>query len=83
MAGGSFVSEMGVQYSELGRAQSLITETLKLEELYETLDRGLRIPQDEVSGKTSSGTLDGAAFKLYDIWFTDLTQDFAGLWLEG
>ena len=60
---------MGGQYAELGRAHSLITETLKLEEtrFKETLDRGLRILQDEVSGKASSGTLDGAtAFKLYD-----------------
>ena len=77
----ALVSEMGVQYSELGRAQSLITETLKLEEtrFKETLDRGLRILQDEVSGKTSSGTLDGAtAFKLYDTYGfpLDLTQDF-------
>ena len=77
----ALVSEMGVQYSELGRAQSLITETLKLEEtrFKETLDRGLRILQDEISGITSSGTLDGAtAFKLYDTYGfpLDLTQDF-------
>ncbi len=77
----ALLSEMGGQYSELGRAQSLITETLKLEEtrFKETLDRGLRILQDEVSGKASSGTLDGAtAFKLYDTYGfpLDLTQDF-------
>ena len=77
----ALVSEMGGQYAELGRAQSLITETLKLEEtrFKETLDRGLRILQDEVSGKASSGTLDGAtAFKLYDTYGfpLDLTQDF-------
>ena len=77
----ALVSEMGGQYAELGRAQSLITETLKLEEtrFKETLDRGLRILQDEVSGKASSGTLDGAtAFKLYDTYGfpLDLTEDF-------
>jgi len=77
----ALVSEMGGQYAELGRAQSLITETLKLEEtrFKETLDRGLRILQDEVAGKASSGTLDGAtAFKLYDTYGfpLDLTQDF-------
>ena len=77
----ALISEMGGQYVELGRAQSLITETLKLEEtrFKETLDRGLRILQDEVSGKASSGTLDGAtAFKLYDTFGfpLDLTQDF-------
>jgi len=75
------VSEMGAQYAELGRAQSLITETLKLEEtrFKETLDRGMRILQDEVAGKASAGTLDGAtAFKLYDTYGfpLDLTQDF-------
>ena len=77
----ALVSEMGGQYAELGRARSLITETLKLEEtrFKETLDRGLRILQDEVAGKASSGTLDGAtAFKLYDTYGfpLDLTQDF-------
>ena len=77
----ALVSEMGGQYAELGRAQSLISETLKLEEtrFKETLDRGLRILQDEVSAKASSGTLDGAtAFKLYDTYGfpLDLTQDF-------
>jgi len=77
----ALVSEMGGQYAELGRAQPLITETLKLEEtrFKETLGRGLRILQDEVAGKASAGTLDGAtAFKLYDTFGfpLDLTQDF-------
>ena len=77
----ALVLEMGGQYSELGRAQPLITETLKLEEtrFKETLDRGLRILEDEVSDKASFGTLDGAkAFKLYDTYGfpLDLTQDF-------
>ena len=77
----ALISEMGTQYGELGRAQSLITETLKLEEtrFKETLDRGLRILHEEVSDKSSGGTLDGAtAFKLYDTFGfpLDLTQDF-------
>ena len=77
----ALVAEMGAQYGELGRAQSLITETLRLEEtrFKETLGRGLRILNDEVSGKASGGTLDGAtAFKLYDTFGfpLDLTQDF-------
>ncbi len=77
----ALVAEMGEQYSELRRAQSLITETLKLEEFRfkETLGRGLRILNDEVSGKTSGGTLAGdTAFKLYDTFGfpLDLTQDF-------
>ncbi len=77
----ALVAEMGAHYQELGRAQPLITETLKLEEtrFKETLDRGLRILNDEVAGKPSGGTLDGAtAFKLYDTFGfpLDLTQDF-------
>ena len=77
----TLVAEMGAQYSELGRAQSLITETLKLEEIRfkETLGRGLRILNETVAGKSPGGTLDGAtAFKLYDTYGfpLDLTQDF-------
>ena len=77
----TLVAEMGAHYGELNRAQSLITETLKLEEtrFKETLGRGLRILNDEVSGKSSGGTLDGlTAFKLYDTFGfpLDLTQDF-------
>ena len=77
----TLVAEMGAQFGELGRAQSLIAETLKLEEVRfkETLGRGLRILNDEVAGKSSCGTLDGAmAFKLYDTFGfpLDLTQDF-------
>ena len=77
----ALVSEMGAHYPELGRAQPLISETLKLEEtrFKETLGRGLRILNDEVAGKAAGGTLDGAtAFKLYDTYGfpLDLTQDF-------
>ena len=77
----ALVAEMGGHYPELGRAQALITETLKLEEgrFKETLGRGLRILNDEVAGKASGGVLDGkTAFKLYDTFGfpLDLTQDF-------
>ena len=77
----TLVAEMGAQYGELGRAQSLIIETLKLEEtrFKESLGRGLRILNDELAGKAAGGTLDGAtAFKLYDTFGfpLDLTQDF-------
>jgi alanyl-tRNA synthetase len=77
----ALLAEMGAQYGELGRAQSLITETLKLEEtrFKETLGRGLRILQDEVAGKAAGGILAGqTAFKLYDTYGfpLDLTQDF-------
>ncbi|MBT6416644.1 alanine--tRNA ligase [Candidatus Puniceispirillum sp.] len=77
----ALVAEMGGHYPELGRAQALISETLKLEEgrFKETLGRGLRILNDEVAGKAAGGVLDGkTAFKLYDTFGfpLDLTQDF-------
>ena len=76
----ALVGEMGGHYNELQRAQSLITETLKMEEtrFKETLGRGLKILVDEVEGMGEGGTLDGAtAFKLYDTYGfpLDLTQD--------
>jgi alanyl-tRNA synthetase len=77
----ALVTEMGAQYPELGRAQSLIGETLKLEEtrFKETLGRGLRLLNEEIEGKQAGGVLDGqTAFKLYDTFGfpLDLTQDF-------
>ena len=76
----ALINEMGEQYPQLGRAQSLITETLKLEEtrFKETLGRGLRLLNNQVDDKKTGGTLDGAtAFKLYDTFGfpLDLTQD--------
>jgi len=74
------VKQMGVAYPELVRAETLITETLKLEEgrFKQTLDRGLKL-LDEESGPLGSGeALPGAvAFKLYDTFGfpLDLTQD--------
>ena len=77
----ALITEMGAQYPELGRAQALISETLKLEEtrFKETLGRGLRLLNEEIEGRQAGGTLDGqTAFKLYDTYGfpLDLTQDF-------
>ncbi len=76
----ALVREMGQAYPELGRAQSMIEETLRLEEtrFLETLDRGLRLLDDELADVPEGGELPGAsAFKLYDTFGfpLDLTQD--------
>ncbi|MGH6872612.1 MAG: alanine--tRNA ligase [Rhizomicrobium sp.] len=76
----ALVAEMGTAYPELKRAEPLVTETLKLEEIRfrETLVRGLKL-LDEASGTLRSGDhLSGeTAFKLYDTYGfpLDLTQD--------
>ena len=76
----ALVAEMGAAYPELNRAQALITETLKLEEIRfrETLVRGLKL-LDEATGTFKSGDkLAGeTAFKLYDTYGfpLDLTED--------
>ena len=76
----ALVGQMGAAYSELGRAQALIEETLRLEEtrFKQTLDRGLRLLEDELGGLPEDADLPGeAAFKLYDTYGfpLDLTQD--------
>ena len=76
----ALVRQMGAAYPELTRAQSLIEETLKLEEtrFKQTLDRGLKLLDDELSRLPEGGELPGAAaFKLYDTYGfpLDLTQD--------
>lgn len=76
----SLVSQMGQAYPELGQAQAMITETLKLEEerFRQTLERGLKLLDEEVAGLPDSSNLPGAAaFKLYDTFGfpLDLTQD--------
>ncbi|UYV39335.1 alanine--tRNA ligase [Rhodobacteraceae bacterium D3-12] len=76
----SLVSQMGAAYPELGRAQALIEETLELEEtrFKTTLDRGLKLLDDELAGLPEGAALPGeAAFKLYDTYGfpLDLTQD--------
>ena len=76
----ALVRQMGAAYPELSRAQALIEETLKLEEtkFKQTLDRGLRLLDDELSRLPEGADLPGgAAFKLYDTYGfpLDLTQD--------
>jgi alanyl-tRNA synthetase len=74
------VKQMGAAYPELGRAKALIEETLKAEEtrFKQTLDRGLRLLDDELAALPEDSDLPGAtAFKLYDTYGfpLDLTQD--------
>ncbi|MBU0862111.1 MAG: alanine--tRNA ligase, partial [Alphaproteobacteria bacterium] len=76
----ALVQEMGAAYPELGQARTLIEETLKNEEVRfrQTLDRGLKLLDDEVSRLGDGENLPGeAAFKLYDTYGfpLDLTQD--------
>ncbi|MBM3507957.1 MAG: alanine--tRNA ligase [Alphaproteobacteria bacterium] len=76
----ALVSAMGAQYPELIRAQPLMTETLKLEEMRfrETLARGLAFLEEALGKLPKDADLPGeAAFKLYDTYGfpLDLTQD--------
>jgi alanyl-tRNA synthetase len=76
----ALIREMGQAYPELIRAESLISETLKLEEtrFRKTLDRGLGLLSDATEGLGEGDRLDGeTAFKLYDTFGfpLDLTQD--------
>ncbi|TDE35262.1 alanine--tRNA ligase [Antarcticimicrobium sediminis] len=76
----ALVRQMGAAYPELGRAQSMIEETLKLEEtrFKQTLDRGLKLLDDELAELPENAALPGkSAFKLYDTYGfpLDLTQD--------
>ncbi len=76
----ALVAQMGQAFTELTRAQALITETLELEEtrFKKTLDRGLKLLADETEGLAVGGELSGeVAFKLYDTYGfpLDLTQD--------
>ncbi len=76
----ALVKEMGDEYSELGRANALITETLKLEEsrFRKTLARGLNLLETEMDTLSEGGQLSGdVAFRLYDTYGfpIDLTED--------
>lgn len=76
----ALVQQMGAAYPELGQAQALIEETLHQEEtrFKQTLDRGLKLLDDELDGLEEGAELSGkAAFKLYDTYGfpLDLTQD--------
>ncbi len=76
----ALITQMGQAYPELGRAESLISETMKLEEMRfkKTLDKGLRILDDATRELKEGDSLEGnVAFKLYDTYGFpfDLTVD--------
>ena len=76
----TLVSEMGQAYPELQLGESMIEETIKLEEgrFLKTLSKGLSILDEEISSLSKGDMLDGrTAFKLYDTYGfpLDLTQD--------
>ena len=76
----NLVTMMGAAFPELRRAEALIAETLKLEEgrFIQTLDRGLKLLEEETSKLGDKQPLNGeVAFKLYDTYGfpLDLTQD--------
>lgn len=74
------VDLMGGAYPELKRAELFVTDILRQEEerFKLTLDRGLKLLNDEVSSINPGGVLSGElAFKLYDTYGfpLDLTED--------
>jgi alanyl-tRNA synthetase len=75
----ALIKEMGAAYPELSRARAVIVETLKNEEekFRETLDKGLKILEEELLEKKTPKFSGAAAFKLYDTFGfpLDLTQD--------
>ncbi|EJF79486.1 alanyl-tRNA synthetase [Bartonella sp. DB5-6] len=76
----ALIHEMGQAYPELVRAESLIAETLKLEEtrFRKTLERGLELLNEASTALKEGDYLNGeVAFKLYDTYGfpLDLTQD--------
>lgn len=76
----ALIREMGQAYPDLVRGESLISETLHLEEkrFRKTLERGLKLLDEETSElKTGDELEGGVAFKLYDTYGfpLDLTED--------
>ncbi|WP_455465534.1 alanine--tRNA ligase [Bartonella sp. B39] len=76
----ALICEMGQAYPELVRAESLISETLRLEEtrFRKTLERGLGLLNEASSNLQEGDHFNGeVAFKLYDTYGfpLDLTQD--------
>jgi alanyl-tRNA synthetase len=76
----TLVRQMGDAFPELVRARALIEETLLSEEtrFRTTLDRGLRLLDEELERLPDAAALPGeAAFRLYDTYGfpLDLTQD--------
>lgn len=76
----TLIQEMGSAYPELQRVETLILETLRLEEerFKGTLEKGLKLLDEAVEGLAPQAPLPGdVAFKLYDTYGfpLDLTQD--------
>jgi alanyl-tRNA synthetase len=76
----ALTAKMGGAYPELSQAETLISETLELEEtrFKRTLDRGLKLLDEATASLPKAGQLDGeTAFRLYDTFGfpLDLTQD--------
>ena len=76
----ALVTAMGAAFPELGRAESLLTETFRLEEerFKVTLDRGLKLLEEETDQLAAGQALPGdIAFRLYDTYGfpLDLTED--------
>ena len=75
----TLVNLMGAAYPELTRAQTAITETLRLEEerFKQTLERGLKLLEEEKAQTKGNHFSGETAFKLYDTYGfpLDLTQD--------
>ena len=76
----TLVRQMGAAYPEIQRAEALVIETLKLEEMKfrSLLERGLGLLSEESGRLGDGGRLSGeVAFKLYDTYGfpLDLTQD--------
>lgn len=76
----TLVDTMKSAYPELEKAQTLVKNTIFTEEekFLETLDRGLKLLNSDISGMQSGDVLAGEkAFKLYDTYGfpLDLTQD--------
>mgnify|MGYP000882926630 FL=1 len=75
----ALVAQMGAAYGELVRAEGLISETLRLEEIRfrQTLERGLRLLDDAIGEMRGIELPGDIAFRLYDTFGfpLDLTQD--------
>ncbi len=75
----ALVAQMGAAYPDLTRAEAVISETLKLEEVRfrQTLANGLRLLDDAVVKMNGTELPGEVAFSLYDTYGfpLDLTQD--------
>ncbi len=76
----TLIRQMGSAYPELGRAEALIRETMRLEEerFKSMLERGLSLLADETGRLAEGGQLPGeVAFRLHDTYGfpLDLTED--------